>query len=181
MADSERICRGTVSASRGADAMREAQVQLAGNETRDHLEHFEPYGFSSEPIADGGTDAAVVFFDDSRAHGAVLCIADRRYRITSMKSGEVAIFDDKQRHVYLKRDGIEIDGVSDPITIKTSGEVTIKAAKITLDAPVVETTGNLNVAGATSGGGDVTAGSISLQGHTHGGVETGGSNTSTPN
>ena len=183
----ERLTRGTVRVSHGSDKMRSLQVEMTGNEIRDKLEHFEPYGFSSEPYADGGTDALLGFFDDTRAHGAVIAVADRRYRITSMKTGEVAIFDDLGRQVYLKRDGILVEGADSPVTVHTS-------ASVTIDAPTTTITGELIVQGhitgkaglAVSGGegaavaGDVTADGISLKTHVHGGVQSGGSTTSTP-
>ncbi len=128
--------RGSVTASKDGK-MRRLQLAMRADETRDNLEHFEPYGFSSEPFTDGKTDALVHFLDDCKAHGIVVCVDDRRYRITGMEQGEVAIFDDKERHVYLKRDGIEIDGVDDPITIKTNGDININAG------------GSVNITGAT--------------------------------
>lgn len=91
----------------------------------------EPYGFSSEPYTDGKTDAINLFFDDERNHGVVINVADRRYRITQMKTGEVVIYDDKKRHVYLKREGIEIDGVDDPITVKTTNDIIAKCDNLT--------------------------------------------------
>lgn len=48
-----------------------------------------------------------------------------------MKTGEVVIYDDKKRHVYLKRDGIEIDGVDDPITVKTTNDIIAKCDNLT--------------------------------------------------
>ena len=46
-----------------------------------------------------------------------------------MKTGEVCIYDDKKRHVYLKEDGIEIDGADSPITVKTTDSVKVTAGK----------------------------------------------------
>jgi phage baseplate assembly protein V len=48
------------------------------------------------------------------------------------------------------------------------------AGTITIDAPTVHVTGDITCDG------DVTAGSISLKNHRHGGVQTGGGNTGTP-
>ena len=33
-----------------------------------------------------------------------MCVADRRFRVKSLKTGEVVIYDDKKRHIHLKRD-----------------------------------------------------------------------------
>ena len=72
-----------------------------------------------------------------------------------------------------------MDGVNDPINVKTGAQVNITA-------PTVNITGNVNITGKVttsstiSAAGDVSAGGISLQGHTHGGVEPGGGSTGTP-
>lgn len=155
------IERGTITASKNNDQLRELQVQLQDNYVQDELEHLEPYGFSSEPHCDKQTDAMVAFLGNQRGHGIVLSVTDRRYRITQMKTGEVCIYDDKKRHVYLKEDGIEIDGADSPITVKTTNSVTInaaaninlnasanvsiKATQISLDADNINITAKSNV------------------------------------
>ena len=161
------IERGTITASKNDDQLRELQVQLQDNYVQDELEHLEPYGFSSEPHCDKQTDAMVAFLGNQRGHGIVLSVTDRRYRITQMKTGEVCIYDDKKRHVYLKEDGIEIDGADSPITVKTTNSVTInaaaninlnasanvsiKAAQISLDADNINITAKSNVTVKGSG------------------------------
>ena len=155
------IERGTITASKNDDQLRELQVQLQDSYVQDELEHLEPYGFSSEPHCDKQTDAMVAFLGNQRGHGIVLSVTDRRYRITQMKTGEVCIYDDKKRHVYLKQDGIEIDGADSPITVKTTNSVTInaaaninlnasanvsiKATQISLDADNINITAKSNV------------------------------------
>ena len=161
------IERGTITASKNNDQLRELQVQLQDNYVQDELEHLEPYGFSSEPHCDKQTDAMVAFLGNQRGHGIVLSVTDRRYRITQMKTGEVCIYDDKKRHVYLKQDGIEIDGADSPITVKTTNSVTInaaaninlnasanvsiKATQISLDADNIKITDKSNVTVKGSG------------------------------
>ena len=161
------IERGTITASKNNDQLRELQVQLQDNYVQDELEHLEPYGFSSEPHCDKQTDAMIAFLGNQRGHGIVLSVTDRRYRITQMKTGEVCIYDDKKRHVYLKQDGIEIDGADSPITVKTTNSVTINAAtninlnasanvsiratQISLDADNINITAKSNVTVKGSG------------------------------
>lgn len=175
----KQLVKGTVSAADGSEGLREFQIHMSGDAARENIEHMEPYGFTSEPFLDEVPDALMGFFDDNCQHGVVIAVSDRRYRIVNMKQGEVAIYDDKGRHVYIKRGGIEIDGVSDPITIKTAGNVTIKAGgTCTIDAPQAIVTGNLTVKGSITSAGDVSGGGISLDGHTHTGDS--GGTTSTP-
>lgn len=118
--------------------MRTLQTVHLGGEVRNNVEHFEPYGFTSEPFAD--SEGVAVSFDGDREHTVVIVVADRRYRPVGLKDGEVCIFDDLGRKVYLTREGIVVDGVSSPVTVRTS-------ASVEIEAPTVHMTGNLKVDG----------------------------------
>lgn len=212
----ERIAKCSITGAYSTNKMREVQIQLADGEVRDKVEHYEPFGFTSEMIADGKTDSVVVFTDESRGLGMVVCAADRRYRPTDLKPGEVCVYDKKGRKVYFKEDGIVVEGVDDPITINTTAKVVvnaptvevnsetvqIKASSLTkLDTPETTVTGHMTVQGGitVSGGGgstmtgdftlngymtateDITAGTVSLQHHTHNRVQPGSGNTGEPN
>ena len=67
------------------------------------------------------------------------------------------------------------------IEIKQSGEVVIVAPnKLTVTSPTATFSGNVTMAGNLSVTGDADIGGISFAGHVHGGVQTGGDDTSTP-
>lgn len=97
-----------------------------------------------------------------------------------------------ERFVRITDAGVEIEGVA---SIQAHGQaVTITAdTKITLDAPVVEVTGTITQTGSrgtgrssftggfTNTGGTVESNGITLETHTHGGVQTGGGTTGGPN
>ena len=104
----DMIARGFVRLSYATKKMRELQCEFLAGEVRDQLEHVEPYGFTSEPLADGKPEAFALFFDGNRSNGIVFCVADRRYRITNMRAGEVAIYDDQGQQVYFMRDQLLI-------------------------------------------------------------------------
>ena len=168
----ERIAKCSITGAYSTNKMREVQIQLSDGEVRDKVEHYEPFGFTSEMIADGNTDAVVVFTDESRGLGMVVCVADRRYRPTDLKPGEVCVYDKKGRKVYFKEDGIVVEGVDSPVTINTSSKVIINA-NTTIN-------GNVTVNGNINSTGNMTGGSVSLQEHVHSGVQSGGSNTGAP-
>ena len=105
--------------------------------------------------------------------GLAVVITDRRYRVTNLKRGECCIFDDKGRKVYLKESGIEIEGVSSPIKVHTSGTVTV-------DAPTAKFTGNVQIAGRLDVTGEIKGAGITYSTHVHSGVETGSHNTGGP-
>lgn len=189
------IERGTVTISKNDDELRELQVEHQSGEVRQDVEHMEPYGFSSEPYTDKKADAITFYTDESHELGFVMCVADRRFRVKSLKTGEVVIYDDKKRHVYLKRDGIEIDGVDDPITVKTTNDIIAKcdnltatcksAASVNCDtssvtcktsatvtAPTIMLDGNVTVTGTlitgTKGGGKASfGGTVNAKGLIH--------------
>ena len=67
------------------------------------------------------------------------------------------------------------------IEIKQSGEVVIVApSKLTVTSPTATFSGNVTMAGNLSVTGDANIGGISFAGHVHGGVQSGGDTTSTP-
>lgn len=76
------------------------------------------------------------------------------------------------------------------VTVTAAGQITMTAPNITLNGsvlingPLAQGTGSAGggatMAGPVTVANDVTAGGISLQGHTHTGVQPGGGNTGTP-
>lgn len=76
---------------------------------------------------------------------------------------------------------VEVDSASHAINATTSGAATVSAqGGITLTAALVTINGDVQVNGKVSTTGDVTAGTISLQQHKHGGVTPGSGNSGAP-
>lgn len=181
------LARGTVVLSKAGTMMQTLQVRLLADETLDGIEHFEPYGFTSRPKA--GAEVATLFVDGDRSHGLVLVAADRRYRMTGFKDGEVAIHDDKGQSVHFTEDGIVVKGGGLPMIFEDTPSMTFKADNfIRFETPRVETTqllraqqltiggvaGGIGAATATMTGGSIsyanvtttyTGGSITHNGH----------------
>lgn len=163
------INRAAVTAKNGARKLRTLQVQILSEDVRESIEHFEPYGFTSEPHI--GAEAIGLALGGDRDQTLAVVVTDRRYRPTELKDGEVCVFDDLGRKVYISRDGIRVEGVSSPVTVSTS-------ASVTVDAPLTKCTGNLEVGGNIVAQGDIKdkGGSYSMAGmrstynsHTHNG------------
>lgn len=143
------LARGTLAASDSSRKMQSAQVRLLAGEVLGDLEHFEPFGFTSCPR--DGAELIAAFLGGDRSHGVVLVVADRRYRLTGLKSGEVAIHDDLGQKVHLTRNGIVVDGAGHDLTVTNTPQVSVTAAtKMVIDTPELEVTGNVKA------GGDVT-------------------------
>jgi phage baseplate assembly protein V len=185
----DMIARGFVRLSYATKKMRELQCEFLAGEVRDQLEHVEPYGFTSEPLADGKPEAFALFFDGNRSNGIVFCVADRRYRITNMKAGEVAIYDDQGQQVYFMRDQLLISTpkklvaeVGGTTTLNSSGAVDITAPQTNIHGPLtvdglITGKGGMEISGGSGAKvngsltttGDVTAGGVSLEHHKHNG------------
>jgi phage baseplate assembly protein V len=105
------------------------QAGLLEGETRDGLEHFQPYGFTSVPLA--GAEGVALFVGGERDHGLVVAVDDRRYRLTGLENGEVALYTDE----------------GDKLVIKRGGTIEVTAAtKVVVTTPLVELAGNTEAA-----------------------------------
>lgn len=150
---SNMLARGSVTLSNAAGKLQTLQIALLSDEAKDTVEHFEPFGFTSNPHV--GAEVLTAFIEGDRSHGIVLVATDRRYRLQNLLSGEVAIYDDHGATIKLSQSGIVISGGGFPIAINGADTVTVT-------------------------GGDVLADGISLKNHKHSGVQIGLSQTGLP-
>ncbi|QXH96123.1 phage baseplate assembly protein [Pseudomonas ogarae] len=158
------LARGTVVLVDALKKMQSLQMRLTAGELKDNAEHFEPYGFTSNPLA--GAEVLTAFIGGDRSHAVVLVAADRRYRIQSLEPGEVAIYTDEGDKIHFKRGRI--------IDIET-GTLNIKATTaVNFETPVINQTGQIVSAG------DQLAGGISQIGHVHTGVQAGSGQSGAP-
>lgn len=127
------VSRAVVELIKDSTGLQVMQVSALDGETREALERFQQYGFTSVPL--GGAEAVVLFVGGRRDHGLVLSVDDRRYRKKSLEAGEVAIYTDEGDYLLMSRGRI----------------VEIQAGtKVRINAPIVEITGDLNVSGTVS-------------------------------
>jgi phage baseplate assembly protein V len=103
---SNMIVRVTISAINSATKTQRAQIGALAGEGKTDIEHFEAYGFTSNPHPQA--EGIGLFFAGDRSHGAVICVGDKRYRLQGLKAGEVAMHDDLGQVVHLTREGIKI-------------------------------------------------------------------------
>lgn len=162
------ISRAVLSLIDDSQMLQRLQVQLMADEERGDVERFQNYGFTGVPKP--GAEAIAVSIGGSRSHMVVIAVDDRRYRLTGLEEGEVAIYTDEGDKIVLKR-GREIE-----VTAGT---------RVILDTPDTLVKGNLHVEGDTTCDGDVSDHSGSMQEmrdtyNSHNHPET-GSTTSTPN
>lgn len=158
------LARGTVVLAAAGKMMQTLQVRLTAGELKDGAEHFEPYGYTCNPLA--GAEVLTAFLGGDRSHAVVLVASDRRYRIKELKPGEVAIYTDEGDKIHFKRGRI--------IDIET-GTLNIKASTaVNFETPVINQTGRIVSQG------DQVAGGVSQINHLHDGVEMGDDQSGLP-
>lgn len=153
---SNLLARAVVRGLNTATRCQMLQIEMAGGEGKSDIEHMEPYGFTAAPIA--GAEAVAAYFDGDRSHGVVLVVADRRYRIKELVSGEVAVYDDLGQSVTLTRSGIVVNGAGKPITFTNAPK-----ARFEMD---IEATGEIKDKCDDSGQ-TMSGMRLSYNGHTH--------------
>ncbi len=94
-----------------ATTAQSLQLELLAEETQDAVERLQDYGLSSVPHA--GAEALVACTGGLRSHAVAIRVEDRRYRLTGLQTGEVALYDDLGNVVLLGRDRIHVTAVSE--------------------------------------------------------------------
>lgn len=97
------VSRAVLSRIDDSKKMQLLQLDVLAEETRDGVERVQNYGFTSVPLA--GAEAVVLFVGGRREHGLAVAVDDRRYRVTDLQPGEVAMYHKDGASVVLKADG----------------------------------------------------------------------------
>lgn len=124
------VSRGLIAVANAVGKVQRLQLRLRADEVKDDVEHVEPYGFTSHPLP--GAEHVTLFLDGDRSNGVTVVVGDRRYRMSGLPTGAVALYDCVGSSVVL-------DGAG--------GVDVVAAAGINLQAPLVTITGDLRVAG----------------------------------
>ncbi len=127
------ISRAVITTMDTARKCQSVGLKMIAGDQKQHVEHLEPYGFTS--AAQNGAEGVALFPAGDRSHGVVVVVADRRYRLKGLKRGEVALYDDQGQSVVLARSGIEVNGGGKPIIFKN-------ASRARFEMPV-ESTGDI--------------------------------------
>lgn len=164
------VTRAVLTTLDSAKKCQSLGLKLIAGETKEDVEHIEAYGFTS--AAQAGAESVVLFPGGDRSHGVAIVVADRRYRMKNLKSGEVAIYDDQGLSVTLTREGVVVNGGGKPIIFTNATK-----ARFEMD---IESTGQIkdlcDGAGKTM---DVMR--TTYNGHTHKENGDGGGTTDKPN
>lgn len=171
------------------DTARKCQavgLKLIGGETKENVEYLEPYGFTS--AAKAGAEAVVLFPSGDRSHGVAIAVADRRYRLKGLKSGEVALYTDEGDSIVLKRDRV-IEVTTKQFIVNAEEKISFTSPMFEVSAsgsaafttPTLTTSGDFAASGEVSDGvGTMSAMRMTYNGHTHKENGDGGGTTDAP-
>ncbi|UAN46998.1 phage baseplate assembly protein V [Serratia sp. JSRIV001] len=171
-------------------------IQLSGlaGERLDGAEYFQHYGYTSNPPA--GCMGIAVPLNGQTSHTVIVATEHGGYRLTALKTGEVALYTDEGTRIVLKRGKI-IEATCDVYRVKcktyevdAEESADFTTPKVTASQQVIATgkisgNGGMDIKGGGDGAtatfegtlrqtagnyetdGDVKAGTISLTGHDH--------------
>jgi phage baseplate assembly protein V len=134
------IARAVLKSVDDEKKLQRMQIEVLKGEVRDSVERFQEYGFTSNALA--GAEVVVAFPAGDRAHGLIIAVDDRRYRLKALQNGEVALYTDEGDKVHLKR-GRQIEVVA--------------GTKVTIDTPQTRITGNVQIDGQLHVDGDIAS------------------------
>lgn len=147
------VGRGRTQTGSDDGSVQLQQVRLGQMDTLDNVPRLSEYGFNSMPPAD--TDAIVLFVGGNRSNGVIVATGNQRFRMRSLKPGEVSISDNLGQSVLLSQDGIVVNGGGLPMRIENTPEVTVDTPKATFTGDV-HIDGNLDVDGNIVAQGDIS-------------------------
>ena len=124
------VARAVVKQITESTGIQSAQVGILATETRDEVERFQQYGFSSYPLP--GAEGLIVFIGGNRDHAVLTNVDDRRHRPKFLAEGEVVIYNQNGDYIHIRANG----------TMKV-----VAQTKIEIDCPLVEMSGDLRVKG----------------------------------
>jgi phage baseplate assembly protein V len=132
------IARGVLEVVDDETKLQVIRASLHSGENRDRLERMGQYGLTSVPH--DGAEALVVFPAADPSHGIVIACEDRRYRLTGLAKGEVALYTDEGDSIQLRRNK-EIEIRTGTFTVTAgSSTLVLNSSGFAVTAPVV----NLN-------------------------------------
>lgn len=195
----QMVGRAVLRALNDGTGTQTMQVELLKDELYDGVERFQEYGFTSVPHA--GAETVMVSIGGQRGHGIIVACEDKRYRITGLENGEVAIYTDEDldggHRIHMKRNK-EVEILSDTTasikqtptktTVTNATEIELVSGSTVVEvkpASVTMTVGTVSVV-VSSTGVAITNGTVTHNGknigatHLHSGVTAGAANTGVP-
>mgnify|MGYP003654627407 CR=1 FL=1 len=115
------VYRGTVQRVNDSTLLQSLQLRISQGATPaeddlvENVENFAPYGLTAVPVdptAAGAAEAIVVNVSADSEHPVIIAVADRRYRVTGLASGDVCVYNAAGQSIKLLSDRIVIESGS---------------------------------------------------------------------
>jgi phage baseplate assembly protein V len=151
------VARAVVDLVNDATKLQGLQITIMAGQGADDVERFQNYGLTSVPLP--GAEGIALAVGGVRAHTAVIAVDDRRYRVTGLVGGEVAVYDDLGHRVHLTRNGIVIDGAGHAVTM-------VNLSKLRVESDI-EATGSIKDNCDSGSGRTMEQMRLWEEGHTH--------------
>lgn len=100
------VARGVVDRSDASQKMQLLDISLENGHKPTKVEHWERYGITYRPH--DGAEVLALAVGGNRDHLVVVDVADRRYRPTDLKPGELMVHDHQGQSVLIGSNGITI-------------------------------------------------------------------------
>lgn len=111
--------------------LRDLQARGLADEVTDEIQHAEPYGLASFPLA--GAEAFLSEVLGQRGNLIASIVSDPRYRPTGDKPGEVVVWSKYGQTVWLHDDGT--------LRVSAPNAVEVTAPEVTTNAPLINVNG----------------------------------------
>lgn len=127
------ITRAVLETADDSDGMQVVKLNLLAGETRDKVERFQNFGFTSNPPAN--SECVALAIGGNRDHLIVVVAGDRASRIKNLETGEAAFHNIAGDHLTFKNTGTLEGEVSKNVelTIAENMELVLKKIKIEND------------------------------------------------
>lgn len=149
--------RAVVSLINDASGHQTLQVSSHGDLPADNIEHLQPYGHFSVPLA--GAEALVQSVGGKLDHLVAICVADHRSRPKNGQPGDAGIYHFEGHEIRLEKDGvIRITGKR--LICDIEEETIVNCQKTTFN-------GDVDITGHTKMQGGANIGGIEFGDHKH--------------
>ena len=177
--------------------IQQVQVSILADEVMDGVEHMEPYGYTSHPLAGG--EGVLLNVAGQRGAAVAVNIGGRAFRLQGLAAGEVALYTDEKDTLIFKRGNIVelttkhfiVNAEADMIVNTKNFQVNAGAAAV-IEAPEFVLGGpggssasaamqaDIDQDGKHTSTGDQVAGSVSQIHHPHENVHPGSGQSGKP-
>lgn len=163
----------------GAEQQVELSAHVGGRRTKVPVHY--PFGFAAVVPPNGAVTHVVANGADQSDLFAMPPSNPSAARLGGLSEGEACLYDAVGQKVWLRGGRIVQIDVHTALSVTVAGQqvMQVAASGVTIQGDL-SVTGDTSVGGSIVAKGDVTAGSISLEGHKHPGVKAGSDSTGAP-